>query len=104
MEGHIWTLLGPDGAQAAQHHAPRFVTTDMLTLRKAALAGISVVQLPAMMVRDQLADGTLIRLLPDWAPRREIIHAVFPSRRGLLPSVRPLVDFLAERFGPLEED
>jgi hypothetical protein len=29
---------------------------------------------------------------------------VFPSRRGLLPSVRALIDFLAERFGPVEED
>lgn len=104
MDGHVWTLLGPDGAQAAQHHAPRFVTTDMLTLRQAAIAGIGVVQLPAMMVREQLADGRLVRLLPDWAPRREIIHAVFPSRRGLLPSVRALIDYLAQRFGPVEED
>nr|WP_321269044.1 LysR family transcriptional regulator [uncultured Tolumonas sp.] len=104
MEGHVWTLLGADGAQASQHHTPKFVTTDMLTLRQAAIAGIGVVQLPAMMVREQLADGRLVRLLPHWAPRREIIHAVFPSRRGLLPSVRALIDFLAERFGPMEED
>jgi DNA-binding transcriptional LysR family regulator len=104
MEGYVWTLLGPDGAQAAQYHTPKFVTTDMVTLRKAAMAGIGVAQLPAMMVRDQLADGSLVRLLPDWAPRREIIHAVFPSRRGLLPSVRALIDFLAARFEPIEED
>jgi len=37
-------------------------------------------------------------VLSDWAPRREIIDAVFPSRRGLLPSVRSLIDFLVERF------
>jgi DNA-binding transcriptional LysR family regulator len=74
----------------------------MLTLRKAAMAGIGVVQLPVIMVRDQLADGRLVRLLADWAPRREIIHAVFPSRRGLLPSVRALIDYLAQRFGPVE--
>jgi DNA-binding transcriptional LysR family regulator len=104
MERHVWTLLGPDGAQAVQHHAPRFIATDMLTLRKAAMAGIGVVQLPAVMVRDQLADGSLVRVLPAWAPRREIIHAVFPSRRGLLPSVRALIDYLAQRFGPVEEN
>ncbi|HEY0801277.1 MAG TPA: LysR family transcriptional regulator [Steroidobacteraceae bacterium] len=103
MERYVWTLLGPDGAQAAQHHEPKFIATDMLTLRKAAMAGIGVVQLPVIMVRDQLADGRLIRVLPDWAPRREIIHAVFPSRRGLLPSVRALIDYLAQRFGPVEE-
>jgi DNA-binding transcriptional LysR family regulator len=104
MEAHAWTLLGPDGEKASQHHAPRFVATDMLTLRHAALAGVGVVQLPAMLVREHLADGRLVRLLPDWSPRREIIHAVFASRRGLLPSVRALIDFFAERFGPMQED
>ncbi len=103
-DGHVWTLLGPEGAQAAQHHSPRFVTTDMLTLRQAAGAGVGVVQLPMMMVREQLADGSLIRLLPDWAPRREIIHVAFPSRRGLIPAVRSLIDHLAEQFAMTEED
>ena len=68
-------------------------------------AGVGVVQLPAVKARDQLAAaGSLVRLVPDWAPRREIIHAVFPSWRGLLPSVRALIDFLAQRFEVLHED
>jgi DNA-binding transcriptional LysR family regulator len=76
----------------------------MIALRNAAVAGVGVCQLPVMMVRDQLTDGSLVRLLPDWAPRREILHAVFPSRRGLLPGVRMLIDYLAERFEKMEED
>ena len=48
--------------------------------------------------------GELVTVLPDWAPRREIVHAVFASRRGLLPAVRALLDFLAERFAELEPD
>ncbi|MBE0628350.1 MAG: LysR family transcriptional regulator, partial [Burkholderia vietnamiensis] len=63
-----------------------------------------VVQLPTMMVRDELARGELVNVLPDWAPRREIVHAVFASRRGLLPGVRALLDFLAARFAELEPD
>ncbi len=101
---HVWRLFGPDGAQADIHRRPRFVTGGMLALRAAALAGVGVVQLPHMLVRDELARGDLVRLLPDWAPRREIVHAVFASRRGLLPSVRALIDFLAERFAALDED
>lgn len=103
MERHVWTLSGANGVQLNQHHAPRFVSTDMLTLRQAAMAGVGVAQLPAIMVRDQLADGRLVRVLPDWTSRREVIHAVFPSRRGLLPSVRALIDFLAQRFKFVEE-
>lgn len=103
LEGHKWMLLGPEGAEIRQHYSPRFTTTDMMTLRQAAISGVGVVQLPAMMVQEALDDGRLIRLLPDWAPRREVIHAVFPSRRGLLPSVRALIDHLAQQFAPLAE-
>ena len=35
-------------------------------------------------------------VLPQWQPRSGIVHAVIPSRRGLLPSVRALLDFLAQ--------
>lgn len=103
LEGHRWTLQGPEGAEVKQHYTPKFTTTDMLTLRQAAIGGVGVVQLPAMMVQEALDDGRLVRLLPDWAPRREVIHAVFPSRRGLLPSVRALIDHLAQSFVPLAE-
>ena len=57
-----------------------------------------------MMMTAELADGRLTRVLSDWAPPREIVHAVFPSRRGLLPAVRMLIDFLVERFAALDED
>ena len=99
-----WTLFGPDGERADVDFAPRFVTTDMIALRSAAVAGVGVVQLPLLMVQKELAERTLIDVLPKWAPRQEIIHAVFPSRRGLLPSVRALIDFLAERFAVINEE
>jgi DNA-binding transcriptional LysR family regulator len=101
---HVWNLLGPDGAQAAIHHRPRYVTRGMLALRAAAIAGVGVVQLPTMMVREQIERGQLAQVMPGWAPRREIIHAVFASRRGLLPAVRALIDDLAARFALLRED
>lgn len=95
---HLWQLDGPNGAAVAVPHAPRLVTDDMMALRLAALAGVGVVQLPTMTIREEFLSGALVRVLPDWAPRPGIIHAVFPSRRGLLPAVRQLIDFLALEF------
>jgi DNA-binding transcriptional LysR family regulator len=76
----------------------------MPALRAAAVAGVGVVQLPRMMVREQFARGELVQVLHGWAPRREIVHAVFASRRGLLPAVRALLEFLATEFRRLDED
>jgi DNA-binding transcriptional LysR family regulator len=101
---HHWHLLDPAGREARIEHHPRLVTRSMTALKIAAVAGVGIVQLPTMMITDELAGGRLVRLLDDWAPPREIVHAVFPSRRGLLPAVRELIDFLAERFEALQED
>lgn len=101
---HVWNLLGPDGAQAAVRHRPRLITRSMPALRAAAIAGVGVVQLPSMMMREQIKRGELVHVIPGWAPRREVIHAVFASRRGLLPAVRALLDYLAQQFEQLDED
>ena len=70
-----------------------------INLRGAVLCARQAFRL--MMVQAQLARGQLSHVLPGWAPRPEIIHAVFASRRGLLPAVRALVDFLAQNFAKL---
>ena len=51
--------------------------------------------------RDEFRAGTLRRVLPDWIPQSGTVHAIFPSRRGLLPAVRQLIDYLAREFEQL---
>lgn len=101
---HVWRLEGPDGTQASIRHEPRLITDDMNTLRTAAVAGVGVTCLPRMMVDAEIRAGSLITLLPEWAPPPHLIHAVLPSKRFVLPSVRALVDYLAERFETLDEE
>jgi DNA-binding transcriptional LysR family regulator len=92
---HAWRLTGSDGTTQGIPHQPRLTTDDMMTLRQAALDGAGIVQLPDYILAQDIARGDLEALLPDWSSPRAIIHAVFPSRRGLLPAVRALIDFLA---------
>jgi DNA-binding transcriptional LysR family regulator len=101
---HLWKLEGPDGAQADIRHQPRLVSDDMIALRSAAIAGVGIVHLPLLMVSDEIREGKLMHVLPDWAPKRHVVHAVYPSKRGLLPSVRALLDYLSACFRDLRED
>ena len=89
-------LTGPDGRQTILQHTPRYVADDLLTLHVAALAGTGMCWLPSYMCEDDLRQGRLVRLLPDWQTPRGLVHAVFPSRRGLTPAVRCFLDFLGE--------
>ena len=43
--------------------------------------------------------GDLEVVVPDWQLPQGICHAVFPSRRGVLPAVRVFIDFMLSRDG-----
>lgn len=96
---HAWELQHIDGRTASVPFTPRLVTDDLAVLRDGALEGLGVVQLPTILIEEDCRQGRLERVLPGWRPQSGIIHAVFPSRRGLLPSVRALLDFLASECG-----
>ncbi|MHA7925497.1 MAG: LysR substrate-binding domain-containing protein [Marinobacter sp.] len=99
---HIWCLDGPEGVSVQVHHEPRLVTDDVFTLRQAALSGLGVVRMPLIVAGRDLLEGRLASVIPAWQPRGGIFHAVFPSRRGLLPAVRALLDFLAESLDEVD--
>ena len=92
----IWNLIGPGGVHQMVQHTPRYVADDLLTLKYAAVAGTGVCWMPDYMCQEEMRERKLVRVLPDWAPAPAIVHAVFPSRRGLSPAVRRFLDYLGE--------
>ncbi len=95
-EHPTWTLTGPEGVRVEVAHEPVLDCHDFNVLRAAALAGRGIALLPESVARADIADGALLRVLPDWRLPQGIFHAVFPHRRGLLPAVRAFIDFLVE--------
>jgi DNA-binding transcriptional LysR family regulator len=91
-----WRFIGIDGEPTELSHSPRLCTDDLSTLRHAALQGIGAVLVPHLLVANDLEGGALIRLLPSLKAHVGLVHAVFPSRRGMVPAVRALLDFLTE--------
>ena len=92
---HSWSLRDADGDEIDVPHQPRLVTDDMVALRHAARVGLGIVQLPRMMVEEDLYHGRLEKTLTAWTPPGGVVHAVFPSRRGLVPAIRMFLDALA---------
>ncbi len=93
-----WVLFGPKGVEQSVTHRPCYLADDLLTLKFAVVAGVGMGILPGYMCRDEIAAGQLVVVLPDWGPQAGIVHAVFSSRRGLIPAVRAFLDFLGERL------
>jgi DNA-binding transcriptional LysR family regulator len=91
-----WNLIGPGGASHVLVHHPRYMADDLLTLKYAVLCGTGMCVIPDYMCREELHDGRLVLVLPGWAPSHGVFHAVYPSRRGMVPAVRRFLDFLGE--------
>lgn len=95
-----WELHGPDAQVQRVEIQPRLMGFDFPLLRESAVQGLGIVLLPETVCATAVRKGELEIVLPDWSLPQGICHAVFPSRRGLLPAVRLFIDFLAERLPP----
>jgi len=81
-----------------QPPAPRLVSNDMSSLKRAAAEGVGIVALPAYVCRNELRSRELTRVLRGWFADESTFTALLPHRRGLLPAVRTFVDYLARHL------
>ncbi|MGH6640433.1 MAG: LysR family transcriptional regulator [Polaromonas sp.] len=93
-----WVLLGPEGQEHVFQHQPRYVADDLQTLKLAVLAGTGISFLPESVSKAELQAQLLVPVLPGWAPKPGMVHAVFPSRRGQVPAVRSFLDFMGKHM------
>jgi DNA-binding transcriptional LysR family regulator len=90
----VWQLVGPNRAERAVRVAPRLICGEFSVIRAAAAAGLGVGLLPEHFCQEELHDGRLVRLLPQWSKQSGLVHLVFTTKRGLTPAVRALIDHL----------
>jgi DNA-binding transcriptional LysR family regulator len=91
-----WNLATGDGRSETISFEPRLATGSFELLLSSARAGLGVGLLPAYNCGEDIQSGRLVRILPDWSGSDGILHVIFTSRRGMVPGVRAVVDFLAD--------
>ena len=92
------------GAETRRVEAPaRLRINNSFTVRDAAIDGLGVAQLPLLVAGGALASGTLVPVLPEWAPAPVPIHALFPSSRYLTPKVRAFIDLAVQLYADRRE-
>ena len=63
-----------------------------------AAGGDLLTMLPMMNCHAELADGSLIRLLPQWSMPSGNLQAAYTQRRGALPAVRAWIEHVTTEF------
>jgi DNA-binding transcriptional LysR family regulator len=95
-----WDLVDEGGHEAVVIHEPRLLANSLPVAWRAVLDGIGIGLAPEFACREPLAEGRLERVLPGWRGQDRVLHILFTSKRGLLPSVRAAIDFVAETLNP----
>jgi DNA-binding transcriptional LysR family regulator len=95
--GNEWQFEGPDGSEQVRTRSTvRCNNGD--TCRSIALSGAGIALQPSFMVSEDLRNGTLVEILPEYRAIELGIYVVYPTRKHLASKVRALINFLAERF------
>lgn len=88
-----WTWTDADGATQSVQVRGSLQANTGIALRTAALAGMGIANTAAFIVRDALASGALVQVLPNYTLAPRTLYALYPHSRHLSPKVRALVDF-----------
>ncbi|NUS70677.1 MAG: LysR family transcriptional regulator [Ensifer adhaerens] len=94
----VWRLVSIDGNTTEITHRPIIGCSDFLILERAAIEGMGVALLPDHICERAFRAGVLAPVLPEWTSNDVVVHLVFPSRQGMLPATRALIDYLAENL------
>ena len=96
-------LIGRDGEPAQfdpGQAACRVVVDDGLSQKVATLAGAGISMNSLWSIHREIADGSLVRVLPDYeADDQSVLWLVYPKSNVLTAKVRTFIDFLLDRIG-----
>lgn len=94
-----WRMIGPEGDVSIKPDSV-VQTNSSEIVRQAVFSGLGIGFRSTWDVSEGLADGRLVRVLPDYLGGQDYgIYAVFSSRKFVPVKIRAFVDFLARRFG-----
>lgn len=93
-----YEFTSPQGENLSLSYQPRLITDDLWLLREAAREQQGMAAIPVYLCRDYVEQGWLAPVLPGWHLPVGNMHLVYQQRRGLLPAVRVLVDYLVEQM------
>jgi DNA-binding transcriptional LysR family regulator len=90
--------FGPSSRGAVVRLSPRLLVDDVEAQIQAVRAGRGIARPLSYQVKDELAAGTLVRLLQDFEPEPVPVQLVTLSRSHLAPKVRAFLDLAAKVY------
>jgi DNA-binding transcriptional LysR family regulator len=78
-----------------------FSTNNVQALRNAALGGHGIVYIPKCSVYENIQNGQLVELLPNYQPRSLGVYAVYPYTKHLPTKIKLLIEHIKQGYEQL---
>ncbi|WP_327196058.1 LysR family transcriptional regulator [Noviherbaspirillum sp. Root189] len=86
------------GAELCARTNSRYRVNNALGIREALVLGSGIGLCPEWLVHDSLANGELVRVLPEWSASSQDLHLLYPSRRYQPLRSTLFIEFIANQF------
>ncbi len=96
-----WHFRHASGEEAAIRPTGPLVTDNGDAMLPALRAGLGIARLPDFIIDQELADGALVELLPQWSAMNIALHLLTPPSKLRPARVETVIAFLSERFRTL---
>ncbi len=93
-----WTFVGPEGEITVAVSGTLMVDSGEALLM-AARAGMGILLQPCELVREDLAAGRLVQVLPEYPIPTRPFHLLYAPDRRMTPKLRSFIDFAVAAFG-----
>lgn len=92
-----WRFRSEDGEQTLNIRSGILVN-DSAAFVQAGIAGFGILQGLSITVKDQLASGALVEVLPTYRPAPRAVSILYPSKAHLAGQVRAFIEWVSDRF------
>jgi DNA-binding transcriptional LysR family regulator len=97
---NVWKFKNKKGTTSEVHVSGNLYSNDGESLVAAAVEGHGIILVPEWLVRYELKDGSLEKVLTNYSsiPKETPMYALYPLQRHLAPKVRAFIDFMIDNI------
>lgn len=95
----LWRFSNANGEEIAVRPRGRLRANNSDVMLHSLRSGLGIGVVPDFIIEDDLANGSILPILPDWQPRQVALHLVTPPGTIRPQRVTALIEYLVSKLG-----
>ncbi|EAQ64109.1 putative transcription regulator protein [Marinomonas sp. MED121] len=98
LSARRWLFKYNDQVKEVELTQGSFIANNGLVLKQAACLGHGIVLLPDLFVNNEIEQGQLVEVLPQWSADKHSLYLVYPFHKEKSHKIRAFIDFFTNHY------